>query len=58
MIDTTFRSDNTSRFRKTLLQVIQRLIMTVFDKIRDENVEYHTNIEARKTLALSSGKMD
>ena len=32
--------------------------MTVFHKIRDENVQYNTNIEARKTLALSSGKMD
>ena len=32
--------------------------MTVADKIRDEKIQYDINIEAAKTSALSSGKID
>ena len=32
--------------------------MTIDDKIRDENVQYDINIEAAKTSALSSCKID
>ena len=36
VIDDTLASDNPSRFRKNLLERIQKLIMTIDDKIRDE----------------------
>ena len=32
--------------------------MTTNDKIRDEKLQYNTNREAVKILALSSGKID
>ena len=32
--------------------------MTIDDKIRDEKLEYGSNIEAAKITALSSGKID
>ena len=32
--------------------------MITDDKIRDENLQYDINREARKILALSSGKID
>ena len=35
-IDDTLASDNPSRFRKNLLERIQKLIMTIDGKIRDE----------------------
>ena len=36
VIDTTLASDNSSRFRKNRLERINRLIMTLNDKIIDE----------------------
>ena len=36
VIDTTLASDNSSRFRKNLLERIQKLIMTIDDKTIDE----------------------
>ena len=36
VIDTTLASDNSSRFRKNLLERIQKLIMTIDNKTIDE----------------------
>ena len=57
-IDTTLASDNSSRFRKNLLEKIEKLIMTTDNKIKTERLEYDINREAVKILALSSGKID
>ena len=38
VIDTPLASDNPSRFRINLLERIQKLIMTIGDKIRDEKL--------------------
>ena len=40
-IDTTLASDNPSRFRKNLLERIQKLIGTIDDKIRDEQLIWY-----------------
>ena len=46
--DATLASDNPSRFKKNLLEKIQKLIMTTDNKIRDENLKYGVNREAAK----------
>ena len=48
VIDTTLASDNSSRFRKNLLERIQKLMMTIDDKIKDEKLQYDVNREAAK----------
>ena len=58
VIDATLASDNTLRFIKNLLERIEKLIMTIDDKIRDEKLKYSINKEAAKISALSSGKND
>ena len=57
-IDTTLASNNYSRFRKNLLETIQRIIMTIDDKVKNEKLQYHINREAAKVSALSSDKID
>ena len=57
-IDATLASDNLSRFRKNLLERIQKLIITINDKIRDKKLPYDINRVAVKISALSSGKID
>ena len=57
IIDTTLASDNSLRFRKNLLERIQKLIMTIDDKIKYEKLQYNINREAVKISALSSGKI-
>ena len=39
-----------------VVERIWKLIMTIGDKTRNENILYDINWEAAKTLALSSGK--
>ena len=46
------------RVRKNLVKRIQKLIMTIDDKIRDEKLQHDTNREAAKISALLSGKID
>ena len=58
VIDTTLVSDNSSCFRKNVLERIHKLIMTINDKIKDKKVQYGINREEAKVLALSSGKID
>ena len=58
VIDATLPSDISLRFRKNLLERISKLIMTIDDKIRDENLQYDNNREAAKISALSSVKID
>ena len=50
VIDTSLASDNSSRFRKNLLERIQ-LIMTIDDKIKDEKLQYDINREGAKISA-------
>ena len=57
VIDTTLASDNSLRFRNNLLERIQKLIMAIDDKIKDEKLQYNINREAVKISALSSGKI-
>ena len=57
VIDITLPSDNPLRFRKNLLQEVQRVIMTIDDEIRDEKLQY-INRAAAKISVLSSGKID
>ena len=51
VIDTTLASDDSSRFRKNLLEAIQKLIMMIDDKIIDEKIQYGINREAEKISA-------
>ena len=39
-VNATLASDNLSRFRKDLLEILQKLIMTIDDIIRDEKLQY------------------
>ena len=45
-------------FRKNLSERIQKLIMTIDNKIIDEKLQYYINREAARISALSSGKND
>ena len=58
VINTTLPSDNSLHFRKNLLQTIQKLIMTIDDKISDGKLQYYINREAAKILALPTNKID
>ena len=58
VIDAIVVSDNPLRFRKNLLERIQKLVMTIDEKIRDEKLQYHINRESAKISASSSGKSD
>ena len=55
VIDAILASDNTSTFRKNLLERIWKLTMKIVDKIRDEKLKYDMNREAAKISSLSSG---
>ena len=57
MTDATLSSDNLLRFRKNLLEKIQKQIMTIDDKIRDEKLQYVVDKEAAKTSAFLSEKL-
>ena len=48
---------NLVHFWKNLLERIQKLIITIDDKIRDEKSKYDINREAEKISALSSEKL-
>ena len=56
MIDTTIASNNYLSFINNLLERIQKLIMTIDDKIRDEKLQYDNEREAAKISPLSWGK--
>ena len=58
VIDTILLSDNSSPFRKNLLERIKKLIMTIDGKITDEKIQYDIYREAAKISAFSSGKID
>ena len=58
VINTTLASNNSSRFRKNVLQRILKLVITINDKIRDEKLQYDIKREAVEISALSSGKID
>ena len=52
VIDTTLPSDYSLLFRKNLLETIQKLIMTIDDKIRNEKLQYDVNRQAARISAL------
>ena len=56
--DATLASDNPLHLTKNLSERIQKLTMTIDDKIRDEKLQYNINREASKISALSSGKIE
>ena len=56
--DTILLTDNLLRFRCKILERIQKLIMKIDEKIRDEKIHNDINREALKISALPSGKMD
>ena len=58
LTDTNLASDNPLRFRKNLLESIQKLIMTIDDKIENEKLQYDINSEPANISALSSEKND
>ena len=58
VIHTTLISDNSSCFSKNLLERIEKLILTIDDKIRCEKLLYDINTEVAKISALSSDKID
>ena len=51
VINATLTSDKPLRFRKNLLERIEKLIMMTEDKIRDEKWQYDINREAAKISA-------
>ena len=58
VIDATLVSDNSSCFRKNLLETIWTLTITIEDKIKHEKLQYDVSREAAKISALLSGKID
>ena len=58
VIDITLASDNSSCFRNDLLERIEKLVMIVDDKIKDEKLQYAINREATEIPTLLSGKVD
>ena len=58
VIDITLASDNSSCFRKDLLERIEKLVMIVDDKIKDEKLQYAINREATEIPTLLPGKVD
>ena len=56
--DSTLASDNPLRFTKNSLGRIQKLIMTIDNKIRDEKLQYNTNRQAAKISPIPSRKID
>ena len=56
VIDTTLALDNS--FRKNLLEIIWKLIITIVDNIIYEKLQYDISRGAAKISALSSGKIN
>ena len=54
----TLASDNTLRFRKNILERIQKTIVKYDGKVKDEKLQYDISREAAKISALISGKID
>ena len=52
VIDTTLASGGPLRFRKNILERIQKLIMTIDDKIIDEKIQYDINKESSKNISI------
>ena len=57
-VDATLASDNTLRFRKNILERIQKTIVKYDGKVKDEKLQYDISREAAKISALISGKID
>ena len=57
-IGTILSLDNPLSFQKNLLEGVCRVIMTIDDKIRDENLQCDISSAAAKISTLSSGKID
>ena len=57
-VDASLASDNTLRFRKNILERIQKTIVKYDGKVKDEKLQYDISREAAKISALISGKID
>ena len=55
VFNTILVSDNLSRFRKNILE---RIILTIDDKVKDEKLQHNINREAAKISTTSSSKVD
>ena len=51
LINTTVASDKTLHLRCNLLEIIQKLIVTIDDEIRDKKMPYDINQDAAKMSA-------
>ena len=58
MNDKMLPSDNPLRFRRNLLERIEKVSMTIDEQITDEKLKHDVNKEAPKIAALSSSKID
>ena len=58
VFDTTLASDNLLCFRKNLTERTYKSMMTIYNKIKDEKLQYDINREEAKTSLLSSRKID
>ena len=52
VIDDTLAKDNLLLIRKNLLAIIQKILMTIDDKIRDEKIQNDINREAANISGL------
>ena len=58
MIDASLAVDTYLGLRKSLLRRISKLIMGIFNKIRDKKLKYDIDKEAGNISALSPGIID
>ena len=58
MIDASLAADTYLGLRKSLLRRISKLIMGIYNKIRDKKLKYDINKEAANISALSPGIID
>ena len=58
VIDTTLKSDNAFHFRRNPLGQVRRVVLTNYDKIRGEELQYNINVIAAKISALLPAKID
>ena len=56
--DTNLASDNLLCFTRNILERMQKVIMTINEKIRSEKLQYDLNTEAAKLSSVSSRKID
>ena len=56
LVNDTLASNNPLQFRNNLSKRLQKIIMTINGKIKDEKLWYDINREAAKVSAILAGK--